>query len=72
MVANNSVAEHAGNVSAGTSIFSMVVLEKELSDYYVEIDMVTTPTGKPIAMVHCNTLLQILMIAGLFKEVMNS
>src|SRR5699024_3154750 len=54
MVATNSVAEHTGNVSAGTSIFSMVVLEKELSDYYVEIDMVTTPTGEPVAMVHCN------------------
>jgi len=54
MVATNSVAEHTGNVSAGTSIFSMVVLEKELSDYYIEIDMVTTPVGKPVAMVHCN------------------
>lgn len=54
MVATNSVAEHTGNVSAGTSIFSMVVLEKELSDYYVEVDMVTTPTGKPVAMIHCN------------------
>lgn len=54
MVATNSVAEHTGNVSAGTSIFSMVVLEKELTDYYVEIDMVTTPSGEPVAMVHCN------------------
>ena len=54
MTATNSVAEHTGNVSAGTSIFSMVVLEEELSNYYIEIDMVTTPTGKPVAMVHCN------------------
>src|SRR5699024_9165004 len=54
MVATNSVSEHTGNVSAGTSIFSMIVLEKPLSDYYLEIDMVTTPTGKPVAMVHCN------------------
>jgi len=54
MVATNSVAEHTGNVSAGTSIFAMIVLEKELSQVYMEIDMVTTPTGKPVAMVHCN------------------
>ncbi len=54
MTATNTVAEHTGNVSAGTSIFAMIVLEKELSDYYIEIDMVNTPTGKPAAMVHCN------------------
>ena len=54
MVATNSVAEHTGNVSAGTSIFAMVVLEKELSRIYPEIDRVTTPAGKPVAMVHCN------------------
>lgn len=54
MVATNSVKVHTGNVSAGTSIFSMVVLEENLSDYYTEIDIVTTPTGKPVAMVHCN------------------
>lgn len=54
MVATNTVLEHTGNVSAGTSIFSMIVLEKALSKYYPEIDMVTTPTGKPVAMVHCN------------------
>lgn len=71
MVATNSVAEHTGNVSAGTSIFSMVVLEKELSDYYVEIDMVTTPTGEPVAMVHCNNFTSdINDWVGLFKEVM--
>ena len=54
MVATNSVAECTGNVSAGTSIFAMIVLEKTLSKVYVEIDMVTTPSGKPVAMVHCN------------------
>lgn len=54
MVATNAVAERTGNISAGTSIFSMVVLEKPLKNVYEEIDMVTTPTGKPVAMVHCN------------------
>jgi sugar (pentulose or hexulose) kinase len=54
MVATNSVKERTGNVSAGTSIFAMVVLEKPLSKLYTEIDMVTTPAGKPVAMVHCN------------------
>ncbi|GHT79740.1 ATPase [Spirochaetia bacterium] len=54
MAATNSVAERTGNVSAGTSIFAMIVLEKELSRVYPEIDMVTTPSGKPVAMVHCN------------------
>ncbi|MDR1956833.1 MAG: FGGY-family carbohydrate kinase [Treponema sp.] len=54
MVATNSVAERTGNISAGTSVFAMVVLEKDLSRVYPEIDMVTTPTGKPVAMVHCN------------------
>lgn len=54
MVATNSVAERTGNVSAGTSIFAMIVLEKELTQPHTEIDMVTTPSGKPVAMVHCN------------------
>jgi sugar (pentulose or hexulose) kinase len=54
MVATNSVTVKTGNVSAGTSIFAMVVLEKQLSKVYEEIDMVTTPVGKPVAMVHCN------------------
>ena len=54
MVATNSVAQRTGNVSAGTSIFAMVVLEKPLSKVYPEIDMVTTPDGSPVAMVHCN------------------
>ena len=54
MTATNAVAPRTGNVSAGTSIFSMVVLEKPLQKVYEEIDLVTTPTGKPVAMVHCN------------------
>ncbi|MDT8305680.1 MAG: FGGY-family carbohydrate kinase [Anaerolineae bacterium] len=54
MVATNSVAERTGNVSAGTSVFAMIVLEKPLSTVYPEIDVVTTPTGKPVAMVHSN------------------
>ena len=55
MTATNSIKPNTGNVSGGTSIFSMVVLEKELGRSYEEIDMVTTPDGKPVAMVHCNT-----------------
>lgn len=54
MVATNSVASRTGNVSAGTSVFAMIVLEEALSKLYPEIDMVTTPTGKPVAMVHSN------------------
>jgi len=54
MVATNSVAERTGNISAGTSVFAMIVLEKALSKMHMEIDMVTTPHGKPVAMVHCN------------------
>ncbi len=54
MVATNSIEKRTGNVSAGTSVFAMVVLEKELSHMYSEIDLVTTPTGKAVAMVHCN------------------
>lgn len=54
MVATNSVKKCTGNVSAGTSIFSMVVLEKELSKVHPMIDMCTTPDGAPVAMVHCN------------------
>ena len=56
MVATNSVRQRTGNVSAGTSSFSMIVLEKELSRPYEAIDMVTTPDGSPVAMVHCNNL----------------
>ena len=54
MVATNSVAQRTGNVSVGTSVFAMIVLEKTLSKVYPEIDMVTTPTGRPVAMVHSN------------------
>jgi sugar (pentulose or hexulose) kinase len=54
MVATNSVGERTGNVSAGTSVFAMIVLEQPLSKLHPEIDLVTTPTGKPVAMVHSN------------------
>ena len=54
MIATNSVAKRTGNVSAGTSVFAMIVLEKELSKVYTEIDMVTTPSGSPVAMAHAN------------------
>ena len=69
MVATNSVAQRTGNVSAGTSVFSMVVLEKELSKVYPEIDLVTTPTGNLVAMVHCNNCTSDLNAwVGIFKE----
>ncbi len=69
MVATNSVAMRTGNVSAGTSVFAMIVLEKALSKLYPEIDMVTTPTGKPVAMVHSNNCTSDLNAwVGLFKE----
>ncbi len=55
MTATNSVRIRTGNVSAGTSIFSMIVLEKPMEKVYPEIDIVTTPTGKPVGMVHCNS-----------------
>jgi sugar (pentulose or hexulose) kinase len=55
MVATNAITMRTGNVSAGTSIFAMAVLEKPLENLHVEIDMVTTPTGSPVAMVHCNS-----------------
>jgi len=54
MVATNSVAPRTGNVSAGTSVFAMVVLERALREVHHEIDVVTTPAGDPVAMVHCN------------------
>ena len=70
MVATNSVAAHTGNVSAGTSVFAMIVLDKELSKVYPEIDMVTTPAGKPAAMVHCNNCTSDLDAwVSLFREV---
>lgn len=69
MVATNSVAMRTGNVSAGTSVFAMIVLEKALSKVYPEIDMVTTPTGKPVAMVHSNNCTSDLNDwVGLFQE----
>lgn len=72
MVATNSIKERTGNVSAGTSAFVMVVLEKSLSAYYKEIDVVTTPDGKPVAMVHVNNCTsEINEWAGVFKEVLN-
>lgn len=55
MTATNSVAARTGNVSAGTSVFAMIVLEKPLSALHTEIDVVTTPAGLPAAMVHVNT-----------------
>ena len=73
MVATDSVAYRTGNVSAGTSIFSMVVLEKHLSRIYKDIDMVTTPDGKPVAMVHCNNgTSELDQWFNLLKEFVNS
>ncbi len=69
MVATNAVAAGTGNVSAGTSVFSMVVLDKPLTKPYEEIDMVTTPTGEAVAMVHCNNCTSDLNSwVGIFKE----
>ena len=69
MVATNAVKQRTGNVSAGTSSFSMIVLEKELSKPYEMIDMVTTPDGSPVAMVHCNNCTSDLNAwVGIFKE----
>lgn len=69
MVATNSIAKRTGNVSAGTSVFAMIVLEKELAKLHEEIDLVTTPTGNLVAMVHCNNCTSDLNAwVGLFKE----
>ncbi len=69
MVATNSIAERTGNVSAGTSVFAMIVLEKPMSKLYPEIDIVTTPTGKLVAMVHSNNCTSDLNAwIGLFRE----
>lgn len=69
MVATNAVLKRTGNVSAGTSSFSMIVLEKELSKPYEMIDMVTTPDGSLVAMVHCNNCTSDLNAwVNLFKE----
>lgn len=69
MVATNSVKKRTGNVSVGTSVFAMIVLEKELSKLYPEIDMVTTPDGSPVGMVHANNCSSDLNAwMGLFRE----
>ena len=69
MVATNSVAPRTGNVSAGTSIFAMVVLEGELAQVHRELDLVTTPAGDPVAMVHCNNgASELNAWVGLFAE----
>ncbi len=69
MVATNAVKQRTGNVSAGTSSFSMIVLEGELSKPYEMIDMVTTPDGSLVAMVHCNNCTSDLNAwVGLFRE----
>ena len=69
MVATNAVKQRTGNVSAGTSSFSMIVLEHELSRPYEMIDMVTTPDGSLVAMVHCNNCTSDLNAwVGIFKE----
>ena len=69
MVATNAVKQRTGNVSAGTSSFSMIVLEKEMKKPHEVIDMVTTPDGSPVAMVHCNNCTSdINAWVGLFKE----
>lgn len=69
MTATNSVAVRTGNVSAGTSVFAMIVLEKALSKVYEEIDLVTTPTGEPVGMVHCNNCTSDLNAwVNIFKE----
>ncbi len=71
MVATNSVTKRTGNVSAGTSVFGMVVMERELSKVYPEIDMVTTPDGSPVAMAHCNNCTSDLNAwVSLFEECM--
>jgi sugar (pentulose or hexulose) kinase len=69
MVATNSVAPTTGNVSAGTSIFAMVVMERELNQVHSELDIVTTPVGDPVAMVHCNNgASELAAWVGLFKQ----
>ncbi|MDR2112547.1 MAG: FGGY-family carbohydrate kinase, partial [Candidatus Accumulibacter sp.] len=73
MVATNSIARRSGNISAGTSAFAMIVLEKELSRVYTEIDIVATPAGAPVAMVHCNNCASdIDAWVGLFAEVLGA
>lgn len=69
MAATNSVAKRTGNVSAGTSVFAMIVLEEELKKVYPELDMVTTPDGSLVAMVHANNCTSDLNAwVSIFKE----
>ena len=69
MVATNAVAPRTGNVSVGTSIFAMAVLERPLLQVHSEVDMVTTPAGDPVAMVHCNNgASELDAWAGVFRE----
>lgn len=69
MTATNSVAVKTGNVSAGTSVFAMIVLEKELTRPHEEIDLVTTPMGNLVAMAHCNNCTSDLNAwVNIFKE----
>jgi len=69
MVATNSVSPRTGNVSAGTSIFAMVVLERPLTEVHHELDLVTTPAGDAVAMVHCNNgASELAAWAGLFTR----
>ena len=69
MAATNSVRPRTGNVSAGTPVFAMIVLERGLKKVHPELDMVTTPDGSPVAMVHCNNCTSDLNAwVGLFKE----
>ncbi|BBF45053.1 ribulokinase [Lachnospiraceae bacterium KM106-2] len=69
MTATNSITVRTGNVSAGTSVFAMAVLEKDLKKVHEEIDLVTTPTGHLVAMVHCNNCTSDLNAwVNLFKE----
>ncbi len=69
MIATNSITKRTGNVSAGTSAFAMIVLEKELERVYEEIDLVTTPNGNLVAMAHCNNCLgELDAWGGIFSE----
>lgn len=69
MAATNSVKQRTGNVSAGTSVFGMIVLEKDLKEVHDEIDLVTTPDGSLVAMAHCNNCTSDLNAwVGIFRE----
>ena len=73
MVATNSVAPRTGNVSAGTSIFSMIVLDHQLKRLYPEVDLVTTPAGDEVAMIHANNCTSdINAWMNLFAEVLDT